>query len=278
MTTCRLKFPKTLCLALGAAWLAVGGTAVAQAPETPSGVVARVFGNDIRLGDISPPERPRSEIRKRRSETDYKTWLHDTRKKRLERRIWEEVTGRVLEERGLEPTAAEVEALVSFMAAKRLGRLREFRAQRDQLKRKLARSGLGPAERKRLEEHLGTVEKLIAHELEQRKWGQSIPDYAEIQRRSAERVARVTVRRWNVNKALYEKYGGRVIFQQAGYEPVDAYRALIGEVQERNAVEILDPSFPAPFADMIKYLDIPHQYMPKMEADKYFSKPWWLGR
>ena len=88
----------------------------------------------------------------------------------------------------------------------------------------------------------------------------------------------VTVHRWNVNKALYEKYGGRVIFQQAGYEPVDAYRALIGEVQERNAVEILDPSFPAPFADMIKYLDIPHQYMPKMEADKYFSKPSWLGR
>ena len=277
MTTCRLNFPKILCLALCAAWLA-GVGALAQAPETPSGVVARVFGNDIRLGDISPPERPRSEVKNRRSESDYKAWLHDYRKKRLERRIWREVTGRVLEERGLEPTAAEVEALVSFMAARRLGRLSEFRAQRDKLKRKLARSGLGPPQRKRLEEHLATVEKLIAHELEQRKWGQSIPDYAEIQRRSAERVARVTVHRWNVNKALYEKYGGRVIFQQAGYEPVDAYRALIGEVQERNAVEILDPSFPAPFADMIKYLDIPHQYMPKDEADRYFSKPWWLGR
>ncbi|MCZ6482474.1 MAG: hypothetical protein O6757_04435 [Alphaproteobacteria bacterium] len=278
MTPGRLKFPKTLCLALCAAWLAGGVGALAQVPETPSGVVARVFGNDIRLGDISPPERSRSEAKKRRPGTDYKAWLHDYRKKRLERRIWGEVTGRVLKERGLEPTAAEVEALVSFMAAKRLGRLSEFRAQRDKLERKLARSGLGPAGRKRLEEHLATVEKLIAHELEQRKWGRSIPDYAEIQRRSAERVARITVHRWNVNKALYEKYGGRVIFQQAGYEPVDAYRALIGEVQERNAVEILDPSFPAPFADMIEYLDIPHQYMPKDEADRYFSKPWWLGR
>ncbi len=278
MTTCRLNFPKILCLALCAAWLAGVVGALAQAPETPSGVVARVFGKDIRLGDISPPERSRSEVGKRRSGTDYKAWLHDYRKKRLEWRIWAEVTGRVLKERGLEPTAAEVEALVSFMAAKRLGRLSEFRAQRDKLKRKLARSGLGPAERKRLEEHLATVEKLIAHELEQRKWGRSIPNYADIQRRSAERVARITVRRWNVNKALYEKYGGRVIFQQAGYEPVDAYRALIGEVQERNAVKILDPSFPAPFADMIKYLDIPHQYMPKVEADRYFKKPWWRGR
>ena len=277
MTPGRLKFPKTLCLALCAAWLA-GVGALAQAPETPSGVVARVFGNDIRLGDISPPERSRSEAKKRRPGTDYKAWLHDYRKKRLERRIWGEVTGRVLKERGLEPTAAEIEALVSFMAAKRLGRLREFRAQRDKLERKLARSGLGPAGRKRLEEHLATVEKLIAHELEQRKWGRSIPNYAEIQRRSAERVARVTVLQWNVNKALYEKYGGRVIFQQAGYEPVDAYRALIAEIRQQNTVEILDPSFPAPFADMIEYLDIPHLYMPKDEADRYFSKPWWLGR
>ncbi len=133
MTPCRLIFPKILCLALCAAWLAGGAGALAQAPETPSGVVARVFGNDIRLGDISPPERSRSEVEKRRSETDYKAWLHDYRKKRLETRIWREVTGRVLKERGLEPTAAEVEALASFMAAKRLGRLSEFRAQRDNI-------------------------------------------------------------------------------------------------------------------------------------------------
>ncbi len=53
---------------------------------------------------------------------------------------------------------------------------------------------------------------------------------------------------------------------------------MIREVQERQEVEILDSSFPAPFADMIKYLDMPHQYMPKEEADKYFKKPWWLGR
>ncbi len=275
MTTRRLIFPKILCLALCAAWLA-GVGALAEAPETPSGVVARVFGNDIRLGDISPPEWTPSLIEKRRSEADYKARLHDYRQKRLERRIWDEVTGRVLKERGLEPTAAEVQALASFMAAKRVGRLAEFRAQRDRLKRKLARSGLRPAERKRVREHLATVEKLIAHELDQRKLGQTIPNYADIQRRSAERVARVTVRQWNVNKALYEKYGGRVIFQQAGYEPVDAYRALIAELRQQNEVEILDPSFPAPFAEMIKYLDMPHQYMPKAEADKYFKKPWWL--
>lgn len=276
MTPCRLIFPKILCLALCAAWLAGGAGALAQAPGTPSGVVARVFGNDIRLGDISPPERSRSQVQKRRSEAEYKTWLHDYRMKRLERRIWDEVTGRVLKERGLEPTAAGVEALASFMAAKRVGRLAEYQAQRDQLKRKLARSGLRPAERKRVREHLATIEKLIAHELDQRKLGQTISNYADIQRRSAERIARVTVRQWNVNKALYEKYGGRVIFQQAGYEPVDAYRALIGELRKQNEVEILDPSFPAPFAEMIKYLDMPHQYMPKDEADKYFKKPWWL--
>ncbi len=241
-------------------------------------MVARVFETEIRLGDISPPEVVQSKNRERMSEAEYEAWLHDSRKDRLANRIWQEATGRFVDEQGLEPTAAELETFISFFEAKNAGRLDEFRAQREELRKKLARNDLPADERARLEQHLEPVEKLIAHELEERRKSETIPNYDERRRRARERVGKVTIRQWKVNKALYVKYGGRAIFQQAGSEPVDAYRAFAEELEKRNAVEILDPSFPAPFSRLRAYLDMRHLYMPKDAADRYFEKPWWLVR
>ncbi|MCZ6863880.1 MAG: hypothetical protein O7I42_27125, partial [Alphaproteobacteria bacterium] len=148
----------------------------------------------------------------------------------------------------------------------------------EEVRKKLAKSDLPASERARLEQHLETFEKAIAHELDERRSSETIPNYDAMRRRSGERAGKVMIRQWKVNKALYVKYGGRVIFQQAGFEPVDAYRTFAAELEERNAVEILDPSFPAPFSRLREYLDMPHQYMPKEDADRYFEKPWWLVR
>lgn len=273
-----LRTRRIIRCALCALWLSGGGAAAAELPESPSRVVARVFETEIRLGDISPPEAVQSKTRERMSEVDYEAWIFDLRKDRLADRIWREATGRLVEEQGLEPTAAEVEAFISSSEARRAGRLDKFRAHREEVRTKLAKSGLPADERARLKQNLQTFEKAIAYELEKRRKSETVPNYDEMQRRSGERVGKVMIRQWKLNKALYVKYGGRVIFQQAGYEPVDAYRAFTDELVQSNAVEILDPSFPAPFTRLRAYLDIPHQYMPKAEADRYFKKPWWLWR
>ena len=276
--TWRLRSRRATRLALCAVWLSSGAAAAAELPESPSRVVARVFETEIRLGDISPPEVVQSKTRERMSEADYEAWLHDFRKDRLADRIWREALGRLVDEQGLEPTAAEVDAFISFSEAERAGRLDEFRAQREELQKKLAKSDLPASKRARLEQDLETFEKAIAFELEERTRSETIPNYDEMKRRAGERVGKVMIRQWKVNKALYVKYGGRAIFQQAGYEPVDAYRAFAEELEKRNAVEILDPSFPAPFSRLRAYLDMRHQYMPKDVADRYFEKPWWLVR
>ena len=44
---------------------------------------------------------------------------------------------------------------------------------------------------------------------------------AEQMRPMKRQMAQQFVRAWKINKALYEKYGGRVIFQQAGVEPLE---------------------------------------------------------
>ncbi len=266
----------TLGIALCAAWLSAG-VAAAEPPGAPSRVVARVFGTEVRARDISPSEGAQSAARKQRSASDYETWLRDYRKARLEARVWREATDRLLEERGLAPTAAEVEALATYLGVRGARRLDEFRTRRQEIRKKLSSGDLTPRERAQLEQQLAQVEKAIAFEQKERERSASIPNYEKIQLRSRRRVAKITIRNWKANKALYETYGGRVIFQQAGFEPVDAYRAFIAELEKRKAVEILDPSLTDPFSRLVRYLDMPHLYMPKAEADKYFKEPWWLA-
>ncbi len=46
--------------------------------------------------------------------------------------------------------------------------------------------------------------------------------------------------KWKTDKALYEKYGGTVIFQQSNpFEPVGAYRKLIEDAEK----EVRDKSY-----------------------------------
>ena len=53
-------------------------------------------------------------------------------------------------------------------------------------------------------------------------------------------IAKIWVEQWKLNKALYEKYGGRVIFQQAGLEPLDACRSWLKEEEKAGTFQIHD--------------------------------------
>ncbi len=62
-------------------------------------------------------------------------------------------------------------------------------------------------------------------------------------------MAKGTIEQWMVNKALYQQYGGRIIYQQGGPEPLDAMRDYLKEQQKKGAFKILEKSFEAPFWD-----------------------------
>jgi hypothetical protein len=47
-------------------------------------------------------------------------------------------------------------------------------------------------------------------------------------RRSA---AKAFIERWKFNRALYRQYGGRIIYQQTGHEPLDAYKSFLKELE-----------------------------------------------
>lgn len=88
-------------------------------------------------------------------------------------------------------------------------------------------------------------------------------------------AARKTIRRYKINRALYEQYGGRVIFQQLGPEPIDAYRAFLEEQQESGSFRIVDPSLVEEFWAYLTD-DRIHSFYPPEEAERVMTRPWWL--
>lgn len=83
------------------------------------------------------------------------------------------------------------------------------------------------------------------------------------------------VLRWKINKALYEKYGGRVIFQQAGSEPIDAYRDFLKEEGKKGNFKILDKKDEV---DFWRYYtnDAMHSFYSKEDGEKFINTPFWL--
>jgi len=60
-------------------------------------------------------------------------------------------------------------------------------------------------------------------------------------------MGRAMIRQWKLNRALYEQYGGRIIFQQLGPEPLDAYRRYLEERQAAGDFTIHDKSLEGAF-------------------------------
>jgi hypothetical protein len=60
-------------------------------------------------------------------------------------------------------------------------------------------------------------------------------------------MARSIIQQWKINRELYKDYGGRIIYQQLGPEPLDAYRQFLLERQRAGAFRIHDPAMEASF-------------------------------
>ena len=85
-------------------------------------------------------------------------------------------------------------------------------------------------------------------------------------------VATEWVRTWKMNQALYREFGGRVIFQQAGWEPIDAYRKVLESYEARRAFVVYDPSLREA---VYSYFGSNHSYTEEAKAKFYFEKPYW---
>ena len=93
-----------------------------------------------------------------------------------------------------------------------------------------------------------------------------------------EEIATAFILQWKINRALHEQYGGRIIFQQGGPEPLDAYRKFLEESASRGDFKIVNKDLEAGFWRYYRDESIHDFFKPgSAEEAKAFAAPPWLA-
>ena len=91
-------------------------------------------------------------------------------------------------------------------------------------------------------------------------------------------IAAAVIKQWKINHALYQQYGGRIVFQQGGPEPLDAYRKFLDESAARGDFRITNPDLDAGFWRYYRDESIHEFFKPGSAGEaKAFADPPWLA-
>jgi hypothetical protein len=228
--------------------VAVGGSCFAQAvapkAAVDTNVIAVVLGKKITAGE----------------------------KDQLDGLIFGSLLQQYAKENKIEPTQAELDSFVTKTEEKEKLIQVNFEADRERLRKELKSSSLSDRDRKAKESELQTIESILKSTREMKEQTKGME---EQMRQMKRQMAQQFVRSWKINKALHAQYGGRVIFQQAGVEPLDAYRDFLREQEKKGAFQILDKQYEAGFW---KYFtnEAMHNFYKKEDSAKAFDTPWWM--
>lgn len=174
-------------------------------------------------------------------------------------------------EHNLRATDAEVE---QYLAGKQGadGRVRkEVNTRRGEIEKALQSETLQDTDRSQLEGELKFLQQMQqAAEDADKQAGNSGRAAADTQ------MARAIIGLWKVNRALYKQYGGRVIYQKGGAEPLDAYYKFFKAAQQAGKLKIMNKEFETAFWGYYTS-DSKHRFYPDngAEKEKAINTPWW---
>ena len=179
--------------------------------------------------------------------------------------IGDPLTQKFAEDNGIQPTEEELAGFVERMLGMRGRQLRELESEKARLGSDLELA-VSSEEREEIQGQLDTVVATL----------DSLSE-AEVQMNAdlLRPMAMRWIQRWKIFKALYEKYGGRAHFQQAGIEPFDAVRDFLEEQEANGAFTILDRDYEDEFWHYWRNEQI-HTFVPEGQEHELISTPWWL--
>jgi len=229
------------------------------APAMAAEPVAEVFGKKIYDADLAAPGGQDQANNER------------ARGERLRTLVWHAVFADFARTHNTDPTEAEIVSNIENHRRLKARGDAERATQREALIAELMSPGLSEQCRKQAQQHLEILNKLADFE---RKRADELrdPQQRKLRERSERRVAEQWTRQWKLNQALFRAFGGRIIFQQAGWEPIDAYRQLLEQYETKKAFIVPDAKLRAA---IYAYFEHRFVYADEAKARFYFEKPYW---
>lgn len=258
-----MKYLTTLLTAV----LMLSGT-MAVAEEPP---IAEIYGEKVYVRDLPLPPKMVATSKSTMSAEEFAQWKQNALRQTLAYEVMDEARKRFLKEMMMEPTQQDIDGYIVFLHRARQADRKQRAEARAKLQQELQQPGISEELRTAATKKLSVLDEMDKYD--------APPATAEARREqqeSEQTVAAMTVSGWKFNQALYRKYGGRVIFQQAGLEPINAHKAFLQELETSGAYKILDPAYKDLFKETNEYFDKKFQYPDQAEIDKYFASPWWV--
>ncbi len=193
-------------------------------------------------------------------------------KDKLSGKIFNALLQQYAKENQIEPTDEELDAFVQRTEEMKKQQQAKSERDRERLKKELESASFSGRDRKAKQSQLAVIESNMNFNREMKKKTKGMEEKMHAMKRQ---MAQQFVRSWKINKALYEKYGGRLIFQQAGIEPLDAYRDFLKEQEKSGAFQIIDKQYEAGFWRYFTN-DAMHRFYTKEDGAKIINTPWWM--
>jgi hypothetical protein len=261
---------RALCHATAAVVLVIAPTLVRANDATERKPVAEILGRAVYADELVPARLAEMQHGKL-PEKDYAAWLERTPGEALRARVWSAVFADFAKQWNIEPTAAEIESHIRGHRRMRAEGEVQRQQERERLAKELKSPDLSEPKRKQAQQYLDTLDKLNEYDAKLRQERRD-PEREKIWQESERRVAEHWVKGWKLNQALYREFGGRIVFQQAGWEPIDAYRQLLDRYAARKAFVVHDAKLREAVYSYFKHNFV---YADEAKAKFYFEKPYW---
>lgn len=246
----------------------------------PCDPVAVFFGENICRSDVE--EQSADFFEKMELPEDKKKEMSTQLKQKNRRQMFDILWRRALANKfGDEKTAISEEDIGKFRDGFRASMKSSYEADKETiayLERALADGGYDGEATAQIKDILDTAKNGVRFYEEREKQIGSLPEEYKFIADSAEsEIARSMVERWKSDKILFDTYGGRLVFQQGGPQPLDAYKKFLEFIEKEGKFKAIDPAYADIFSEMRNWLALEHEYLPEdVEIHKYyFSDPAW---
>lgn len=246
----------------------------------PCDPVAKFFGKDV----------CRSEVEEQAADFFEKADIPDDQKKEMTAQLkqknrrqmfdvlWRTALAKKFGAEKLTPTEEEVGRFRDGFQAAMKSSYEADKQTIDYLEKILPEGGYDGEAAAQMKDILDTAKMGVRFYEEREKQLADLPEEYKFVAGSAEsEIARNMLGRWKSDKILFDTYGGRMIFQQGGPQPVDAYKEFLKYIDKEGKFKALDPAYKDIFSEMRGYMTLDHAYLPEdVDVYKYyFSDPTW---
>ncbi len=239
---------------------------------SPQGAVAEVLGRKIWAWDLKPEGDFFQDEPREMNEQESREWLWLYQREKIKEMILSPLLDQYAQDHQIEVLDSQTQPLMSLLTnddnlqEERMAEeefLEEIKARKMQLEETLELPHISEETRNK------TFEELI-------RLGKAIPQLEkENLQEELVRMATEMVKIWKINRALYKRYGGRVVLEQAGPEPLDAYRDFLKEKEKEGAFRIYDQGLAQAFWEYFTD-DRGHTFYTSEGGARWMETPWWL--